>query len=270
MAAVKVIVCAESGAGKTGALASLAEAGYSLRMLDLDNNAGILRNYLTKPNSPYVKRKADIAKNLTSVVSLSEPRVNRSGSMVIEKAVVWSRVSSLLANWEDNEQKFGSITTWGEKDVLVVDTFTRLSTAAMNFQLAMNGTLNKKPTLYDYGDAQHLLQSFLEIINAPEVRCSVVLNCHIDKVDDPVTNVPTEYPMSIGNKLAPKIATYFPELLRIAKVRKDGKIVHVFQTVATGTLGVKSSAPFDVRPEYPIESGLADYFAAVRGTEPPR
>lgn len=268
MAAVKVIVCAESGAGKTGALASLAEAGYSLRMLDLDNNAGILRNYLTKPNSPYVKRKADIAKQLTSVVSLSEPRVNRGGTVVIEKATVWSRVSALLANWEDGETKLGSITTWGEKDVLVVDTFTRLSTAAMNFQLAMNGTLNKKPTLYDYGDAQHLLQSFLEIVNAPEVKCSVVLNCHIDKVEDPVTNVPTEYPMSIGNKLAPKIATYFPELLRIAKVRKPGTpptLVHVFQTVATGTLGVKSSAPFDVQSEYPIETGLAAYFKAVRG-----
>jgi Hom_end-associated Hint/Homing endonuclease len=252
----------------TGALASLAAAGYSLCVADLDNNSSILRNLLTKPDSPYVKANPDVGKMLTSVVSLSEPRGLVGGKFGIKQAQVWSRLGDLLQNWEHDGVSLGSITTWSERDVLVIDTFTRAAWAAMNFHLQMNGRLNQKPSLYDFGDAQQYLRSLLEILTAEEVKCNVVLNCHID-YGETKSGVPTEFPMSIGNALGPQIATYFGSLLQIAKVKKlvNGKqeLSHVIRTVPATPLGVKTSMPFGTAAEYGIADGLAQYFKAVRG-----
>ena len=44
--ATKMLLLGDSGAGKTGALASLAQAGYNLRILDLDSGVDVLRNLL--------------------------------------------------------------------------------------------------------------------------------------------------------------------------------------------------------------------------------
>jgi len=265
---VKLIVASDSGGGKTGALASLAAKGFSLRVADLDNNSAILRNYLTNPESPYVKANPNVGKMLTSVVPIAEQRGLANGKLGIKQAVAWDKLRGLLENWDDGAQKLGSITTWGTNDVLVIDTFTRACRAAMNFHLQLNGRLNTKPTLYDFGDAQELLRNLLDIICAPEVGCNVVLNCHID-YGETKSGVPTEYPMSIGQALAPQIATYFGSLLKIEKVKrlvKDKQVYeHVFKTIPTSPLGVKNSSPFNVRPEYPLESGLAEYFTAVRG-----
>ena len=39
----------------------------------------------------------------------------------------------------------------------------------------------------------------------------------------------------------------------------------MIRTVPSSALGVKTSIPFEAKPDYPLEVGLADYFAAVRG-----
>lgn len=262
---IKLILCGESGAGKTGSFASLAGAGYKLRILDLDNNSGILRNLLTKPSSPYVKSNPKCLAALDSVLAPSEPRGLVGGKLGITKANVWSSVSAALADWKDGERSLGPITSWTSEHVLIIDTFTRLAQAAMNFHLALNGRLNQKPSLYDFGDAQQLLRYFLEIITSPEVPCNVILSCHIDKTENKSTSQPEEYPMSIGAALGPQIGTYFGTLLKIEKVGLGANMKRLIRTVPTSALGVKTSIPFDAKPDYPLESGLADYFAAVRG-----
>lgn len=266
---IKLIVASDSGGGKTGALAALCAAGFSVRVADLDNNAGILKGLVLDAESPYVKKNKDVGKNLVSVVPITEKRGLKNGKLGIIEAQAWTRLGKLLENWEDGEIKLGSITTWTENDVLVIDTFTRAARAAMNFHLGINGRLNTKPSLYDFGDAQELLRNLLEILTAEEVRCNVVLNCHID-YGETKSGIPTEFPMSIGNALGPQIATYFGSLLKIEKQKRlvGGKqeTFSVFKTVPTTPLGVKNAAPHRVLPDYPLESGLADYFAAVRGT----
>lgn len=265
---VKLIVASDSGAGKTGALASLCEAGYNVRIADLDNNSGILRGLVTDKESPYVKRKAEVGKFLQSVVPISEERGLVNGKLAIKKATAWLRLSTLLENWEDGELKLGSITTWTPSDVLVIDTLTRAARAAMNMHLQMNGRLNQKPTLYDFGDAQGLIRSLLEILTAPEVNCNVIVNAHIDYGENK-SGVPTEFPLTIGNALNPEVAIYFGSLLKIERqkrlVNNKQEEFRVIRTVPTSPLGVKNAAPFSVKPDYPLETGLADYFAAVRG-----
>ena len=261
---VKLLVCAESGSGKTGALASLAATGYNLRVLDLDNNSRVLASLLTDPESPYVKANPKVAERLQSVIGLSEKRVATGGKLGMAKAEVWSKACGLLEKWKDGELDLGSITTWGVQDVLVVDSFTRLGESAMRFIQAMNGRLNAHPYQSDYGEAQGLVKSFLEIVSDPEVKCNVILNCHIQSVED-TDGVSRDFPKAPGKAIAKDIATYFGSLLYITKTGVGTNVKRVLKTVPTGTLGVKNTAPFRVAPEYPIESGLASYFAAVRG-----
>jgi hypothetical protein len=54
--------------------------------------------------------------------------------------------------------------------------------------------------------------------------------------------------------------------LQIKKTGQGSSLKRTIHTVPTGTLGVKNTAPFRVKSEYGLETGLAEYFAAVRGS----
>ncbi len=258
---VKLILAADSGSGKTGACAALCAADYSVRVMDLDNGSDILHSFVTDPESPYVKAKAGIGKNLASVVKISEPRKVQGGKLAASKAEAWGKATKLLEDWKDPAgPDLGSIATWGVQDVLVVDSFTRLGEAALRFIQAINGRLNQHPYQSDYGEGQTLLKNFLEIIFSPDVQCNVVLNCHVQSIESS-DGVPRDFPLALGRALGPLMGTYVNSLLTISKSGNTRKI----KTIPSGTLGVKNTAPFKVKPEYPLESGLADYFAAVRG-----
>jgi hypothetical protein len=261
---VKVLLCAHSGNGKTGANASLAAAGYKLRYLDLDNGVDVLRNFLSDPLSPYVIAQRDVGKNLDSIISLSEKRKSVGGKLSIAKAEVWAKASSQIEEWKDGERNLGSITSWDTSHVLCIGSFTRLAESAIRFVQFLNGRLNQHPFQSDYGDAQNLLRSFLEIVTSPEVRCNLVLECHIESIEQGDGTF-QDFPRAVGKALAPIIGTYFNTLLQIKKVGQGTSLKRTIHTVPTGTLGVKNTAPFKVKAEYALETGLAEYFTAVRG-----
>jgi len=260
-----MLLCAESGAGKTGALASLAAAGFNLRLLDLDNNSRVLVSLLSDSESPYVKANPKVGERLESIIGFSEPRKSAGGKLTISKAEVWSRACAQIESWKDGERDFKSIVDWTTQDVLVVDSFTRLGESAMRFVQAINGRLNQHPWQSDYGEAQNLLKAFLEILASPEVKCNVVLNCHIHSVED-ADGVDRDYPKAPGKALAKDIATYFGSLLFVTKSGSGANLKRIIRTVPTGTLGVKNTAPFRVEAEYALSTGLAQYFKAVRGS----
>ena len=68
----KLMLLGESGAGKSGALASLVTAGYKLRILDFDNGLDTLKNYLTDPTSAYAKEILAKGIDLNEAVSPAE------------------------------------------------------------------------------------------------------------------------------------------------------------------------------------------------------
>ena len=91
----KLLFVGDSGAGKTGALASLAAAGYKIRILDLDNGVDVLRDLLT--SSKYPK---DAVGNV-DYVTITEPMKNVGGKLIPAKASVWQRLTSMLGEWKD-------------------------------------------------------------------------------------------------------------------------------------------------------------------------
>lgn len=278
----KLLFLGDSGTGKTGALASLAAEGYNLRIIDVDNGIDILKGYLTDSRSEYVKKNPKCRENLR-FETLTERMKLVNGQMYPTTARVWPSMVELLSNWIDSADGtvLGPITTWTPKDVLVIDSLSMLSSAAMNFHLGINGQLGKDRTQNewrrDIGQAQEKLRTLLATLYDKNVKCNVIVTAHI-KFTDAVGHSVAEakesggqvkgYPSSIGAALAPQIPRYFNSML-VANVVGSGsatkhRIYTRSQVINSYTVAAKTSAPLSVKDEYPLEWGLAEYFKAVR------
>jgi|FreactTroBogLake_1042271.scaffolds.fasta_scaffold02168_8 hypothetical protein len=263
----KLLFLGDSGAGKTGALASLAQAGYSLRIMDFDNGLDVLKSFVTDSSSPYVKANPKCADELY-YVTLTEEMRHVGGKAVPKKADSWQKALKLLDNWQEKDETgalavdLGPLRNWGPNDVLVIDSFTGMCNAALNLTLAMNGRLGSKPFQSDWGDAQAQVEQFLELIKDKETKCNVILNCHVTWQGE--DNGPQRgYPSALGKALPPKVARYFNTML-MARSDGVGANSRKIFTSSNGQIDMKNTNPLKVLPSYPLATGLADYFKAVR------
>lgn len=258
----KLLLMGDPGSGKTGALASLAHAGYNLRIVDLDNGLDILKNLLMDPKSPY----SNTAYKNVKYVTLTERKMaisSRGGTEVPKSATVWNRLSSLLTNWKNGSEDLGPIESWTEKEVLVIDSMTLAGIAAYNFAwVSQAGNKNQDGRMI-YFHAQSYLEYLMQCLYSEDVKCNVVVTAHVTFLGDEM-DISHGYPMTIGSKLSLKIGRYFNSVLLL---KSEGKN-HRLYTVPTFKVEVKTSAPLRVKDSYDIRFGLADYFKDVRGIEP--
>lgn len=261
---IKTLLIGDSGAGKTGALASLAGAGYNLRILDCDNGLDSLANILTDAKSPYDSKAAERVNFLT----IREARKNVAGKLIPKSAKAWNKAMEALSHWKDEDgEDLGPVSTWGPSDILVIDSLSFLSQYALNVVLALNARLGQHPQLQDWGLAQTYVESFLDMITNDEVACHVILICHITYLEGD-NSITKGYPRSLGKSLPPKIGTYFNNALMAQTKGAGTNQRRVILTNTSGLVELKNSAPLRVQKEYPLETGLADYFRAILGSDP--
>ena len=252
----KMILIGDSGAGKTGSLASLAWAGFNLRILDFDSGLDILSNLLRGEKTPYgpeaIKR--------IEYEPLTEKLVAMGGKLVRPLATVWPRLTHLLTNWH------GGIHSWGSEDVLVIDSLTRLADAAMNYVLRINGRPDGPPQLADWGAGQKLIKTVFETLYDDNVKCNIIVIAHIAFIGE--ENGPQHgYPMSLGKALSPVIPTFFNSVIMVRRGQNgQRKII----TTPQGLVELKTSNPLTVKAEYGLEFGLAEFFRDLRGEPLPR
>lgn len=253
---VKLLVMGDPGSGKTGALASLADAGYNLRIIDVDNGLDVLRNVLTDPKSPYKKDAID----RVSYVTITERHAKitaRSGVEMPASATVWNRLVQTISNWKFPNEDFGPISTWTAKDVLVLDSMTIAGIAAYNFAAVSNP--GNKDNRMTYFHAQNYLEFLMQFLYADDIKCNVIVNSHITFLEGE-NNIQHGYPTTIGSRLSSKIGRYFNSVLLM---KSEGK-KHLLYTVPAATkVELKSSAPLRVKEFYDIKYGLAEYFRDV-------
>lgn len=264
---IKMIVEGESGTGKTGALASLISAGYNVRVMDFDNGMDALLDLLTgslyKPES----------RSHLDYVTLTEPMRILNGKIVPAKASVWSRTISLLDHWKHDNVDLGKISTWTDKDVLVLDTLSTLGTAAKNYHLALNGKLladaTQNENLRNIGGAQNYLDSLMQLLFDESIKCNIIVNTHIVWAKEDGRNpeqgeqnvVLYAFPAAIGKSFSAKVSKYFNTVLVTKKV---GPVLKIY-TKDQPNISTKTAAPTKTKREYPIQTGLADFFKDVRG-----
>lgn len=282
---VRLLIMGEPKGGKTGSLISLLRAGYHVRVLDLDNNTNVLFNFLRK--EPEALARLDVQTCTDGFVQkeVLEGSPPRKVLRSIPVASAWPSALALLRDWPS----FGPIETWGEDVVFVLDTLSSLSQAAMAFHLELNGRTMGAALDIDIGATQGYIRQILGNLRSTAIKCNVIVNTHVDYrggnlwtdasgkrvfVPDHIDKeIERGYPMTIGKALNPVIAAYFPVFF-LAKAVGSGQSERRVLCTRTTTSGsaviTLASADPDVPPELPIETGLAEYFRIVRGTEPGR
>lgn len=257
----KLLLIGDSGAGKTGSLASLARAGYELRIVDMDNGLDVLKNLLS--DSPEALTRVHFR-------TITDPMRSVNGKLMPRSAKAWETACKMVEHWkwtspEGEVEDLGPASGWGERTVLVIDSLTMLSTAAMNFVLAMNARLGGTPQLQDWYVGQQLVEGFLQEVYDEAMQCNVIIMSHVTFLGP--EGMERGYPNTLGKALPPKVGRYFNSTLMVQSSGTGENIKRRIWTTTKGAVELKNTAPTRVKKDYPIESGLAEYFRDVRGEE---
>lgn len=259
----KLLVEGDSGSGKSGALASLVKAGYKLRILDWDNGL--------EPLKQFVMRDSPDKLDNVEFVSLRDERKAGPEGPTVTKPTAFMKGIKLLDRWkykndDGTETDLGVPAEWGSDCILVVDSLTFMSDAAFDFRepLAPKSRDGKYDMRAVYGDAQSAIENVLALLTSESFRTNVIVISHIKYVDNP-DGTKKGYPTAVGSALSPVIPRYFNSVA-LCQTSPGGN--RTIQTQATAMIDLKNPKPFAMAKSYPIETGLADFFAVLR--EPPK
>lgn len=261
-------------------MASLAIAGYNLRVMDYDNGTDVLLNILSPGIEPYKLSPADSEAAIARInsVPLTDQFKSLGGRMFPVAAKAWTAGANLLSKWED----LGGIETWGPNEVLCLDSLTFAGKSAVRFIQSLNGKLAVPPSWTDFGDAQKLVESLLGMLYSDHIKCNVLVLSHVREVgkkqtiekDGKAITVEEEgsrkgfAETGTGTALSPNVGRYFNNMILADIVGEGPYARREIHTVPHGNIGLKSSAPGRVKPKYSLHTGLAEYFADVRGVKP--
>jgi len=290
---IKLMNLADSGCGKTGALASLANAGYRLFIADYDVGVQILADYLTKEGASRVFFK-----------TYTDP-MESDGMFTWPKGMpgAWSKSLQDIQSWKEladgKTVNMGGVNSWGATDVLVIDSLTFMSRAAMRYEMFMDmqsGNASSKekmirwlhPFPRDFGGAQNRIEKFFELIYSKGVNCNLVVNAHIRRlggggktlVKDKETNVSymremdsesdgVGYPVTVGRALSPHLARYFNTVVMMTVDGSGAGARHFIHTVPQNNTPLKIEAPSKVKSLLEVnggapDTGLAKLFSLLR------
>lgn len=279
----KVLIIGYPGSAKTGALVSLANAGYKLRILNFDGNIAPLVNFI----------KPEFRKNVDVVIL--QDKLRGGGKRMVPDGLptAFNDMARMLDNWKykdpttGDEIDLGRPKDWGADTVLVLDPLSRVGKASMRRILAMNNRSDKSARKNDWGAAMDEQEAIVEKLCSQYIRCNVVVISHLTLVGpdidwDPDDEVKAEqakktvaaldyklFPDVLGRKLPPRIAGYFDTVIKAEVVGTSHSAKRILSTKLDPDIDVKVPA-LDVPKELPIESGLLTIFRALtKGAEAP-
>lgn len=261
---VKLLMTGDSGGGKTAALASLARAGYHLKIHDWDNGLDILLD--PKVLEPEYRKNVD-------AITLTDKFKGTSQGPTASAPTAFKEGMRSLSSWD------GGISSWGSDTIYVCDSLTMMGDATLRYILYMNGRLNPmdKPYQSDWGEAMKKQEEFLQMLYSSDVKCHVIINCHVksqgekekdEKGQDIEVNV-KGYPMALGRQLPPKVGRYFNNIFYIESSGTGSGTRRTIFTQTRPQIELKNSRPSIVKDRYGVENGLAEIFEALTGKKSP-
>ena len=258
----KLLLLGDAKSGKTGSLVSLVKAGYRLRILDLDNLLDILKYKI-------IEECPDKLDNVEFRSVRDKYKPGPGGTMIDGKPKAWTESLKLLNNWKYTDEAsgeeidYGSPADWGTDTILVIDSLSRWCDAAYDFHEAI--IPRGKSGDYDgravYGNAQDDVEKQIAMLMSNTIRTNVIVIAHGTYMDLP-DGTKKIFPQGVGQKLSPKIPQYFPNYVRYKN--KSGK--RTIQLESDAMIDLANTRPNALNKELPIETGLADFFAALRDT----
>lgn len=255
----KLLLIGDSKSGKTGSLVSLVEAGYKLRILDLDNLLDSLKHQI-------LTRCKDKLNTVEFRTLRDKFKAGPMGAVLDGKPKAWIDSIKMLDNWkytddEGNPIDLGKPAEWGPDCILVIDSLSRLCDAAYDFHESIIPA--GKSGDYDgravYGNAQRDVENLLGMITSKSMGTNVILIAHGMYMDLPDGSTKI-FPQGVGQKLSPKIPQYFASIVRY----KNKSGTRTIQLKSDVMIDLANPRPDIMKESLPIETGLADFFAALR------
>lgn len=241
---VKIMVIGDSGSGKTGALVSLARAGYNLRILDMDDGLAPLAQLI----------KAEDA-SLLARVGFMTFRDNYKNNELVRPAKAYLGASRTMDKWEDDTVP----SAWGHEYVYVVDSLTLLARAAFNQAISLAPAC-KDPRQW-YASAQQAVENFLACVTSPNFGTNVVILTHINEIEM-ADGTSKGFPSAVGKALSRHIGKYLNDLFVVETRGSGNNVRRIIRTVPNGITDAKTSL-VGLPSELPINTGLADIFKAL-------
>ena len=247
----KFLVVGDSGAGKSGLFASVANAGFKTFIIDFEDGLDVIGAYLTdegKKNLWYVTLK------------------DRDG----ERAFAFRQARNILrGNWIKEDGAMPPLNKWDGSYVLGIDSITAMGEAAINEAVAVNeAALRAKTsgsarqeglnqvTMAEYGEAQREVRHVMNHLLSPAIPCNVICTARPILVDDD-RGVSRIYPSLVSkNYSAQHAAAFFNTVVGLSSRRDGSKVI---RTVGNNQQEFKTARPNLFPPEMD-----ADYAAILR------
>lgn len=253
----KLLLSGDSGSGKTGALTSLVAAGYKLRILDMDNGLDPLKTFVLKTCPDEIEN--------VEYRTLRDNYKTTAAGVIVDKPKAWVTTMKMLDHWKYTDEDgtvidLGPPAAWGPDHIVILDSMTFAGDAAYDWAQSMDPSA-KDPRQW-YFTAQGQIEQALSLLTSKSFRTNVIVTSHIKYSTNP-DGTTKAYPTSVGSALGPEIPRYFNHWAQCTN--KAGK--RTIQTAATNMMDLKNTKPFEMLATYPIDTGLADFFAVLR--DPP-
>ncbi len=241
---VKLLYIGASGTGKTGSLLSLMQAGYKIRVIDLDAGLDALYHFSQANN---------VDLNLLEYVDVRDKWESSAMGPVVKRPQAFRDAMKYLDKWEDGSNP----AEWGSDTILVIDSLTNLGKAAYEWARGMDPSNRDKRQWFNTG--QQAIDSFLAALTDSSFKTNVIVCTHIDLVTD-ASGMVKGFASSLGSALGPKIPRYFNNMVAAESKTMGRTTKRIIKTIATSQLDLKTAAPMKIDAEYPLETGLATIF----------
>lgn len=256
---IRMCLVGRPGAAKTGALCSLVnDLGLKLRYWNYDNLMDPLKTYIRPERKSLVAYETftDKLKQLPQMGAIP------AGIRPIGTPTAWDNGMAALNKFGTH----GGIESWGPDTVAVFDSYTRMGEAAMRKVLAANQRSGLQPWQSDWGEAMRLQESLLEALVGDTIKCHIIVISHLtqismgkDEKDQPVYSKEL-YPNALGNKLPPKVGSYFNSIILAKTLGTERKLF----TTPMDAVDVKMPTAVASLGMVDVKDGLAKIFTAMR------
>lgn len=252
--AIKLLNVGDSKSGKSGALASLARAGYNLWILDYDNGLDILANVLRDEPEALARIHYETIRDTIATIN-GVPQIK-------PPITAFKRAGQVLKEW--------GAENFTPRDIIVLDTLTTFSQAGFNEATFLGGRLNQKPQLQDYGWMADRVMLFLQMLTDDDMKCNVIVNTHVRyfAADEESQVQARGLPNAKGQEISRSVSILFNTVLLTTTQGSGPATRRIISTKPQGVISVATSSPSTVKPSYSIETGMAELFRDVLGHGP--
>ena len=245
---VKLIYIGDSGTGKTGSLVSLVKAGYSLRILDMDNGLDALAQFVAK-------ECPDRLDNVDFETLRDPTRATQAGPIVTAKAYL--AAIKLMSKWSDESTP----SEWGEDTIFVLDSLTALGKSA--FEWAKGQAPSARDPRQWYFAAQQTIENIIGMLTSKDFQCNVIVISHVN-YKELQEGVHRGYPSAIGSALGPTIPKYFNTMVMASTIGSGKNTKRSISTIPTAVVDLKNPAPFKIEASYDLGTGMSELFTKLK------